>query len=373
MRIIFLSYNYSPDIDGPRAWFQRLNYYAGWLEILARNHTVIRIDHINYEGKATHNGVEYHFLNSGRPGYFPFTLHQLVKSLLPDVVVVSSFMFPLQLLQLRGKLGNTVKIMVQNHAERPFTGLKKYLQHTASKRVNHFLFASSETGHEWMKKGNIAASANIVEFMEVSSIFGLTDKRTSNASPAFLWVGRLNQNKDPLTVVKAFLQFSGARSASRLYMIHQSDDLLREIKNLLPNPSPIILLGKIPHHELQHWYNRADFFIAGSHHEGSGTALCEAMSCGCIPIVTNIPAFRTIAGTCGFLYEAGDQQALLTAMQKAVDADRDAVAQKVLSQFKERLSFQAIAKRFQQLLAEQTKSESTVSQTSSIGQVSTGE
>jgi glycosyltransferase involved in cell wall biosynthesis len=324
------------------------------------------VDHINYEGNTTQNGIEYHFPGSGRPCYFPSRLHKLVEDLRPDVVVVSSFMFPLQLMQLRDTLGRKVKIIVQNHAEKPFTGVKKLLQKVASKKVDTFLFAAAETGHEWIKKGNIVSSAKIVELMEVSSVFKAIDKKHSNASPVFLWVGRLNENKDPLTIVRAFLNFARTHTGAKLYVIHQTDELLAEAKSLLATPSPVIFLGKMLHNELQHWYANADFFVSGSHHEGSGTALCEAMSCGCIPIVTNIPSFRAITGGCGFLYESGNQQALLMAMENAVSIHRDTAVEKVFIQFKERLSFEAIAKRFQQLLFEQTKSESTLPQTSSI-------
>jgi glycosyltransferase involved in cell wall biosynthesis len=373
MRIVFLSYNYSADVDSPRAWFERLRYYLPWLELVAKDHSVIRVDHINYAGTETHNGVTYHFLNDGKPGYFPFRLHKFVKDLRPDVVVVSSFMFPLQLLQLRHALGNGVRIIVQNHAEKTFSGVKKILQRLASSRVNHFLFASAETGHEWIRNGNIIPSANIVELMEVSSTFKPAAEKSIQTSPVFLWVGRLNENKDPVTVVRAFLQFAEMNRDAKLYMIYQSDELLGEIEKVLRAPSPIVLLGKKPHDELQKWYNDAGFFVSGSHHEGSGTALCEAMSCGCIPIVTDIPSFRSITGNCGLRYKAGDQQALLAAFQRTLNINRAQEAQKVLMQFKERLSFEAIAERFQQLLSAQANNESTRSQTASIGQVSTGE
>src|SRR5690349_5103945 len=122
MRIVFLSYNYSADVNSPAAWFERLSYYVPWLEILAKDHTVIRVDHINFSGSVWHNGVHYHFIGNGKLGHFPSHLHKLVKSLFPDVVVVSSFQFPLQLIQLRRILGKKVRIFAQNHAERPATG-----------------------------------------------------------------------------------------------------------------------------------------------------------------------------------------------------------------------------------------------------------
>ena len=73
-------------------------------------------------------------------------------------------------------------------------------------------------------------------------------------------------------------------------MIYQTEELLVEIKNIIEkeNKNAIQLVGNIPHNEMLYWYNSADFIISGSHYEGSGTAVCEAMSCGCIPITTNI-------------------------------------------------------------------------------------
>ena len=51
MRIVFLSYHYSPDIPSPREWLERIKYYTGWAECLAKKHTVIRVDQINYAGE----------------------------------------------------------------------------------------------------------------------------------------------------------------------------------------------------------------------------------------------------------------------------------------------------------------------------------
>ena len=42
----------------------------------------------------------------------------------------------------------------------------------------------------------------------------------------------------------------------------------------------------------------ADLFVLGSHREGSGYSLIEALACGLPPVVTDIHAFRTLTG-CG--------------------------------------------------------------------------
>jgi glycosyltransferase involved in cell wall biosynthesis len=114
----------------------------------------------------------------------------------------------------------------------------------------------------------------------------------------------------------------------------------------------IKLVDNIVHEELQNWYNSADFIISGSHYEGSGIAVCEGMSCGCIPIVTSIPSFTKMTGPgkCGILYTAGNETALLNALLKTKTLDIAAEKNKVLQQFYEQLSFSAIAKKLSNII-----------------------
>jgi glycosyltransferase involved in cell wall biosynthesis len=42
------------------------------------------------------------------------------------------------------------------------------------------------------------------------------------------------------------------------------------------------------------YFNSADIFVQGSHHEGGGFALSEALACGLVPVVPGIPAFRAL-------------------------------------------------------------------------------
>jgi glycosyltransferase involved in cell wall biosynthesis len=132
-------------------------------------------------------------------------------------------------------------------------------------------------------------------------------------------------------------------------MIYQTEELLPQLMALLdqhPNKNAVILVGKVDNDHLLYWYNSADFLLSGSHYEGSGTAVCEAMSCGCIPVVTDIASFRMITnnGDCGILYSAGDEEALVNALHQTQTLDRKKYRQKCLDWYDEKLSFKAIAR-----------------------------
>jgi glycosyltransferase involved in cell wall biosynthesis len=359
MRFVFASYVYTKEFNQPQAWLKRINMYSGILEALSKTDEVISIEQINYEGQFYKHGADYRFLRFKRNSlrFFPLKLHQYIKQLKPDVVFIQGLHFPLQIIQLRLLLGPGVKIIVQNHAEKPFSGLKKILQKLADRCIDAYLFASYIMGAEWVTNGNLANASKIHEVMEVSSVFYPIDRDLArektgiSGDKAFLWVGRLNDNKDPLTVVKAFLAFAEVNPDARLYMIYHTDELLNDIKTL--HTDTIKLIGKVPHHDLLYWFNSVDFIVSGSHYEGSGAAICEAMSCGCIPIVTDILSFRMITdnGNCGILYPAGNEQAMLSALNQTLQMDVEEKRKLVLAHFKNTLSFEAIAGKINKIAA----------------------
>jgi glycosyltransferase involved in cell wall biosynthesis len=361
MKFVFASYVFTKEYNSPEAWIERIKAYTGIQEALAKNNEVISIEQIDYEGEYAKDGVQYYFKHF-RKTKFPYKLHSFIKSMEPDVVVIQSLHYPLQVIQLRQRLDDNTKIIIQNHAEKPFKGLKRHLQKLADRFIDAYLFASHDLGAEWVKTRNLASVKKIHEVMEVSSVFfpmdkGLAKQHTGGHNGlTFLWVGRLNDNKDPLTVIKAFLLFAGLNPTARLYMIYHTEELLSDIQELLSKSvkkDAVILVGRVPNPELQYWFNSADIILSGSHYEGSGTAVCEAMSCGCMPVVTDIFSFRMITdnGRCGLLYKPGDMAALLAALMETIQLDIPEKQKASLEYFKSNLSFEAIADKIQAVAA----------------------
>lgn len=359
MKIVSTSYVNTPEYDDPEKWLERISFYTGILEELAKYNEVDSIEQVNYSGRLERNRVTYHFLNFGkRKNFFPVKLHKHIKKLKPEAILVNGFIFPLQIIQLRLTLGNNVKIIIIHRSEKPFNGIKKYLQQLADRSVNAYLFSSADFGKQWIGKGIIKDKNKIHEAMHASSRFQSLEKGTTrsllavNGSPLFLWVGRLNSNKDPLTVIKAFKKLLTVQPSARLYMIYQTEELIDQAKKTIDGAEEIILIGKIEHKNLEYWYSSADFIISGSHYEGGGIAISEAMSCGCIPIITDIISFRQMTGRgkCGLLYEPGNAEDLSSALLKTNEINIEIESEKVLRQFKKELSFEAIANKITRVI-----------------------
>jgi len=355
MKIVSLSYNYSPEFTSSESWLKRTALYHGSLEELAKQHEVIAVKQIGWHGSIIQNAVKHLFTHFGANRFlFIYRINRLVKSLKPDVLLLQGLHHPVAFIHLSYLLNKSTRVIAQHHAEKPSKSPKKYLQMLADRYIDAYLFSSTALGEDWINAGVVSNADKIHEVMEVSSLFHPMERNTAlrktgiTGAPVFLWVGRLNQNKDPLTVVGGFLKFAGANPSARLYMIYQTDELLSELNDLLnkhANKASAVLVGKVANEDLLYWYNSADFLLSGSHYEGSGTAVCEAMSCGCIPIVTDIASFRMITnnGDCGLLYEAGNIDALVKVLKQSQKLDLTSTRRKCLNWFEKKLSFKAIA------------------------------
>lgn len=167
------------------------------------------------------------------------------------------------------------------------------------------VFTAGAQAVEWKRAGVLApgqATAAVVEATCEFSPQPRTEARRRTAmkgDPALLWVGRLTPNKDPLTVLRGFAAALRELPGAHLTFVYRDGELLDALRRgaaELGIGENITFRGAVPREELDVWYSAADSFVLGSHREGSGYALIEAMSCGCPPVVTAIPSFRAIAG-----------------------------------------------------------------------------
>lgn len=287
----------------------------------------------------------------------PVSLTACLESLKPDFVLLHGFNHAGQLMWLRRRLPAKTRILVQNHAEQPFRHpLKLWLQRRVARHVSGFLFVSKDQAEPWIQRRIIQPRHKVFEVMEGSTVFGLKDRAQCRwrlnfpDGPIFLWVGRLDSNKDPLTILSVFNQLKRLGHAFKLYMVFNSNLLEPEVTRFIREndlDTQVKMIGAVRHGDLEDWYNAADYFILGSHHEGSGFALCEALACGCVPIVTSIPSFKTMTnnGSLGWLFEPGNAVQLFGILVRAAVMKTESRRAEIRSFFEKELSHEAIARK----------------------------
>jgi glycosyltransferase involved in cell wall biosynthesis len=323
-----------------------------------------------HDEERTMDGVTYHFVKEraasrvrrrlGR-SLAPLTprVFDRVSALAPDLVHFHGLSFPRHVERLSRTLKD-VPLLIQDHADRPPPAPARALQRRALASAAGVAFTAREQAEPWIAAGVLSPGVPVLEVLESTSSFTPGDlegegaraeaRRASGLSgdPCFLWVGRLDANKDPLTVLEAFARAVGVLPDARLWMCHRDAPLLERVRARvavdLRLSSRVTLLGSRPHQQIEQLMRAADFFVLGSHREGSGYSVLEALACGATPLVTDIPSLRRITGdgAVGALFAPGNADALAAAMTSWARRDRSALRRAARGHFERRLSLPAL-------------------------------
>ena len=147
-----------------------------------------------------------------------------------------------------------------------------------------------------------------------------------DAPPVILAAGRLDPQKDYLTLLRAFSRVRAERQA-RLVILgaegHGCGDYVREIENLanqLHIADDILFPGYVANPFT--YMARAALFALSSKYEGLPGVLIQALACGCPVVSTDCPSGpREILedGRYGPLVPVGDEQAMADAIIETLD------------------------------------------------------
>jgi glycosyltransferase involved in cell wall biosynthesis len=372
MRIVDVSYVYDEALATEEELLEQHYTTVGWAEALAKKGAeVIVLKRFFKTSSFKKNNVQYFFVKDSynksiRSWQLPFRLFRKIASLQPDIVHLHHLSLSMQTFTLRSFLNKKTAIVVQHHGGGTPKGKKKAIHDQFNSIADSFFFTTIEQGKEWFP--NKKVHNKILPVMEGCTFFNYNSRleekdffyhnrnetrkiTTINGDPVFLWVGRLDENKDPLTILDGFEEIFQKFPAARLYMIYSDDKLIVDVRNKIDNSDilkpRVRLLGKIAHPQIRNYYNSADYFVLGSHYEGSGYALSEALRCGCVPIVTDIPSFRMMTenGQLGALWEPGNKNSFIQAAISASDKSLREEAERCIDFFNKDLSFDAIAEK----------------------------
>jgi glycosyltransferase involved in cell wall biosynthesis len=313
------------------------------------------VKHVSAGTEIIENEPVKFFTGKNKRGYIAGETIAYLKKINPDVIIVHGLGFPLQIMRLRMIFGAGTKLIAWHHAEQPPRWPAKIMYWLADKCISRYLFTSQGNAAGWINAGIIGHQNKVAELPPTLTVFNRLDKKISKQETGmgdgihYLWVGRLEQVKDPLTVIDAFAQFVATHPEARLHMIFSAGSLLPAIKNRLQTDpalgNHIFLHGKVANDMLPGWYSAADFFISSSLREAGSVTILEAMACGCIPMVSSIPASLKVTGNgeYGLQYEAGNAADLVRTLVNSTIIDREMFAEKAYAWFTNEFSVEAVA------------------------------
>ncbi|WP_201315345.1 glycosyltransferase family 4 protein [Dyella sp. EPa41] len=312
------------------------------------------------------HGVDYRFESiEGAPR--PADRGRLVARVLEsldvnvDVIHVNGLGFGEETFALAGRLPD-VPIVLQDHANRPPRWWQRPLWRRWYRVASGMAFTAIEQARPFVDAGLFEASLPLFAIPESSSHFEPGSRMRArleagmHGDPCVLWVGHLNRNKDPLTMLEGVAQATSRLPGLQLWCAFGSAPLMDEVRQRIDGDARLAgrvhLMGRVEHARVETLMRAADIYLSASHVEGSGYALLEAMACGAMPLVTDIPSFRsfTAGGTVGRLWPRGDAAALAAALVGA--AVESASREQVRAHFEARLSFEVVGRLWSRAYAQ---------------------
>jgi glycosyltransferase involved in cell wall biosynthesis len=314
------------------------------------------------------DGVYYHFLPFGaalpeirRSAAFG----ELLRQLAPDVLHVHGLGF-LRDIQALAAIAPGIPIVLQDHANRVPRFWRRASWRRGLSVAAGISFCALQQARPFVAAGLVDSRTKLYGIPESTSRFAPADQTQARSTtgvagdPAVLWVGNLDANKDPLTILDGISETARALAHLQLYCCFGAAPLLRTVQERIA-ADPLLrdrvhLLGRVPHARIEQLMRAADVFVLGSHREGSGFSLIEALACGLPPVVTDIPSFRSLTGggAVGMLWPCDDARAFAAALQSVVARSGGQMRTAVRAHFERELSFDALglqlARMYQDLL-----------------------
>lgn len=305
------------------------------------------------------NGIDYHFLPlAARDG--PRRLAVRLAALGADLAHVHGLDYARQAHALAVRLP-WLPILLQDHANRPPPWWRRGRWRRWYAAASAVSFTSMDMARPFLDAGLFRAATALFAIPESSCCFTPGDREAARAStglhgsPCVLWIGHLDANKDPLTVLEGAALAAQHLPDLQLWCAFANAPLLKVVQTRIDNDPRLTgrvhLLGRVPHAQVEAMLRAADMFVSGSRAESCGYAALEAIACGVPPVLTDIPAFRTLTadGRVGCLWPTGNAVRLADALA-AITLLRPKQAE-LRAHFDATLSYRAVGQRWAQAYA----------------------
>ncbi len=152
-----------------------------------------------------------------------------------------------------------------------------------------------------------------------------------NKEDLIVTIGNSYEYKHLLKGIDTFVRAAKKLSIRAVVIGDYEKSIYEKLRTIYPE---IEMTGYLSQKEIQEILKRAKVYCQLSYRESFGVALLEAMSAGCVPVVTNKAALPEVVGDVGFYTEFGDATKTADAIKKALNSDQsNAVINRVNEMF----------------------------------------
>ncbi len=159
---------------------------------------------------------------------------------------------------------------------------------------------------------------------------------SAEREPIVLTVGNVWEENLLRKGLLPFVQAAAHLPRARFVLVGRwYDDSIRRLQQVAtPN---VTFTGFVSDQELADWYARASVYVQASLHEGFGLSVAEAMTAGCIPVVSRAGALPEVVGEVGeyldSLHPAQVAQAVQRTLSMATPTRRRRCRERILDCF----------------------------------------
>ncbi|ELS03906.1 glycosyltransferase [Xenococcus sp. PCC 7305] len=245
-----------------------------------------------------------------------------LKQIKPDIVQTNAFWGDTLGRLAAQKAGVPVIVVRENNVNLGEIGRQKKMKHRLAKITDAVVCVSEAVKQYAHKVENIPHHRLQVIHNGVMLNQYYFDGNLPSPSPwEFVFVGRLEPQKDPLLLIDGFAELIHKYPHCRLSIIGDGslrEECVTQVAKLGISQS-VSFLGYKP--KPWDWVKSSSVLIMTSCHEGLPNTVLEAMALGVISIVPNLPVMSEIARADleAIFYELGDRGQLVTAIESVLE------------------------------------------------------
>ena len=247
-----------------------------------------------------------------------------------------------------------LKVIMQHHGETLFLHKKSVFMRFTDPFVTAYFFHGKGNALPFARRGYLKME-KVFEIPEGSTDF-IPASAPVNLIPKIIFIGRLDENKGLITLLKAIVILTDIDLMLDVYF--SDDSQLNQMRDFCTRHfigQRVEFKGKVAPERIHIALQQSDVFVSCSKYEAGGYSLIEALACGTYPVVTKIPAFDFVLEGLEFKkqFPVDDAEALAECLKQVINIKIDArVRDSIRAHFEKNVSPRAIADSILKVISE---------------------